>query len=185
MRAKSLRLVLGMLRKALLLYNYPYSDLLFIADHLGRNFYSAHTRHVQPKNAGSTAVQNLVRLFYRSESATINVASHHCCSHMYCASTSHTYCVDINYFAVVRDGEAALIPTACIRVGSKDLYATVPAREGYTTCFPRGRNPDINGKGMKGWAVTQDVGLHERENDFVVSRCIESTIGIRFSDECS
>lgn len=50
-------------------------------------------------------------------------------------------------------------------------------------CLPCGRNPDLDGKSIMGWAITHDVGLHWRENDFVVSRCIGPTIGVWFGEE--
>lgn len=173
----------GTLRRSLLRYSYPGSDLFFIAENIARNFYSGHTRYVQPKNAPNTAVQNCVRLIYPSEWAKVDVACHHCYSHIYCSTTTNTSSIDIEYSAIVRDREAELMATPCIRVGFKDLFVTVPSREGDKVYFPCGRNPDLDGKAIKGWTITEDVGMHATDGDFVVSGILGPTIGVGFTDE--
>lgn len=111
------------LRKALLCYDHAGIDILFIADNSGLNFYSAHTRQEQQRNAARTSIQIFVRLvdpsrlFYPSELANIDVASHHRYSHIYLASTAHTSYVDIDYFVVVHAHDTEFMSTSCILVG--------------------------------------------------------------------
>lgn len=100
MSARSFR---GTVRRTMLQYNYPKSNLLFIEEKPKSNLYSSNIRNVQEKNVGSTAAQNFVRLICPSEWARLDIASSHCYQQVYRGRTDDASPFDIEYSSILRD----------------------------------------------------------------------------------